>query len=162
MFRKKDKENEFNIYIRVLYKSLKKEIISPFIDQKLYRGAKIKKDELEYINNSLKNKKDDLPGCLCYNKSFLSSSLDENIAFGFMARKSKYLKENEELALFIIDKGKKRDGREINFNDSDFASNVDVQEFSFLKEKEILFFPFSSFEIIKIKKKKRIIWNIIK
>jgi hypothetical protein len=71
---------------------LQKEIISPFIDQKLYRGAKIKKDELEYINNSLKNKKDDLPGCLCYSKSFLSSSLDEEVAFCFMKKKKKNLK----------------------------------------------------------------------
>ena len=140
-----DKEDEFIIYIRVLYHGLKEKLIIPFINTKLYRGTKIKKDELEYIKNSLKNKKDGLPACICYNKAFFSTSLDKNVAFDFVKRKKETLKENEELVLFKIDKGKEIDSKN--------ASNADVQDYSFHDEKEILFFPFSSFEIINVEEK---------
>ena len=139
-------EDEFVIYIRVLYHGLKEALITPFINAKLYRGARIKKDELEYINNSLKNKKDGLPACICYNKAFFSTSLDKSVAFKFIKHKKTTLKENEELVLFTIDKG-----IEI---DSNNASNADMQDYSFHDdEKEILFFPFSSFEIINVEEK---------
>ena len=75
---------DFDIYIRVLYHSLLIKAIIPSIYRNLYRGAKIKTDELNYIDNSLKNKKEGLPGCICFNKAFLSSSTNKNIASSFM------------------------------------------------------------------------------
>ena len=49
---------DFYTFIRVLYYSLSIKEINPLLDIELYRGSKIKKDELNYIDNSLKNKKE--------------------------------------------------------------------------------------------------------
>ena len=80
--------NDYDIFIRVLYHGLLTKSITPLINQKLYRGAIIKIKEIEYIKNSLKNKKEELPGCICYNKAFLSSSLDKEVALKFMKKKN--------------------------------------------------------------------------
>ena len=111
------KNNDFDVYIRVLYQGLITKSIKPLIDQILYRGSKINIKEKNYILESLSKKKDNLPGCICYNKSFFSSSLSKE--------------------------------KNLDLNN---VTNIDVQDYSVYKtEKEILFLPFSCFEIIKIK-----------
>ena len=133
--------NNYDIYVKVLYYNLKEKLIKTTNETKLYRGAKIKKEEIEYIKESLKKKKKDLPGCICFNKSFLSSSTKINIAFDFMKGKKAKLKEDEELVLYEFNQGNKLDENNI--------SNSDIKDYSFYKkESEVLFFPFSSFEII--------------
>ncbi len=132
--------NDFDIYIKALYQGLLTKSITPLIEQKLYRGAKINKKELDFIKNSLANKKENLPGCICYNKAFLSSSLDKNIALGFLLKRT--INENEEYVLYSFQKGEQLD--------KENATNADIQEFSIYNEKEILFFPFSTFEIKNI------------
>ena len=132
--------NEFDIYIRALYHGLRTKSIKSLIDKTLYRGAKIKIKEINYIEESLKKKKEDLPGCICYNKSFFSTSLDKNTATYFMGFGA--LKPDEKRVLFVI---KKEDNLDLKN-----ATNIDVQNYSFLKEKEILFLPFSCFEVKNI------------
>ena len=129
--------NQYDIYIKVLYHGLKQNYIIPCIDKELYRGALITKDELNYINNSLKNKKKNLPGCICYCKSFLSTSISKKIAENFLKDKINKKSANEEIVLYQIQSSK----------DSRNFTNVDIQNFSVFDEKEILFFPFSCFEI---------------
>ena len=136
--------NDFDIYIKALYQGLLTKSITPLIEQKLYRGAKINKKELDFIKNSLANKKENLPGCICYNKAFLSSSLDKNIALGFLLKRT--INENEEYVLYSFQKGEQLD--------KENATNADIQEFSIYNEKEILFFPFSCFEIIGVETEK--------
>ena len=88
-----------NIFIRVLYKGLLNKSINPLIDENLYRESIIKKEELEYIKDFLNKKKEGLPGCICYNKAFFSSSLDINAALKFMNKK---INDNEfEHVLYI-------------------------------------------------------------
>ena len=141
----KKASHEFDIFIRILYYGLKKKILEPFINKELYRGALIKQKEIDYIEQSLKNKKENLPGCICYNKAFLSSSLDKKVAKQFLF--GKIPKSNELRVLYIFTKGKNLD--------KENATNSDIQQFSFFKkEKEILFFPYSCFEITKINQKK--------
>ena len=133
---------DYEIVIKVLYNGLKKEYIKPFTERNLYRGARIKKSELEYIKKSFENKKDkkeELPACICYNKAFLSLSIEENVGYKIMRNRAK--KDNEEYVLYELKKG--------NEIDKKYASNTNIEEFSVNKEKEILFFPFSSFEIYK-------------
>jgi surface protein len=133
--------NDFDIFIKTLYQGLKTKKIKSFIDGILYRGSKINLDEIKSIRNSLKNKNKDIPGCICFSKSFLSTSLDKNQAFNFM---NKELKDNERKVLYIIQKKEELD--------EEFITNMDVQEYSKYKgEKEILFLPYSCFEIIDIK-----------
>ena len=132
-------EDIYDTYIKVCYHSLLSNYIKPAIEKKLYRGTRIKKSELEYIKNSISNKKENLPACICYSKAFLSSSYKEDIAFDFMVKRTK--KDNEEYAIYEIEKGSELD--RLN------GSNSNIEKFSFYekKEAEILFFPFSSFEI---------------
>ena len=133
--------DEYDIYIRMLYYGLKKHILEPCINKELYRGALIKKKEIDYIQDSLKNKKENLPGCICYNKAFLSSSLDKEIALKFLGKKNP--KKNESRVLYIFSKGKDLD--------KENATNASIEDLSRYEEKEILFFPYSCFEITKIK-----------
>lgn len=137
--------NSFDPFIRVLYQGLLKNVINNFNENTLYRGALIKIKEIEYIKTSLNKKKEGLPGCICYNKAFLSSSLDKEVAISFMTFKNP--KDNEERVLYIFKKGENID--------EENATNADIQPFSFFeKEREILFFPYSTFEITEISKKK--------
>ena len=136
-------KNDYDIFLRILYQGLINKAIIPFIDQTLYRGSRIKKDELKYIQEALSNKKEDLPGCICYNKAFLSSSQDKNIALSFL----KIPMPHEESVLYIFEKGEDLD--------KENATNAEIQEFSAIKgEKEILFFPYSCFEILKVEENK--------
>ena len=135
--------NDFDIYIRVLYQGLKMKAIKPLIDVELYRGSLIKLKEVNYIKESLSNKKENIPGCICYNKSILSTSISKEIALNFLNYKDP--NEDEIKALFVINKGD-----EFDLNDLDNASNMDIQDYSVLHEQEIIFLPFSCFEIIEI------------
>ena len=135
--------NDFDIYIRVLYQGLKIKAIKPLIDANLYRGSIIKLKEINYIKESLSKKKENIPGCICYNKSILSTSLDETIAKKFLNKIEP--KQDEIKALFVI---KKRN--ELDTDELDDVSNMDIQEYSIYNEKEIIFLPFSCFEITEI------------
>jgi len=93
---------------------------------------------LKYINNSLDNKKENLPGCICYNRSYLSTSKDKNIALSYIRNKPS--DNNKVKVLYRI--------QPVNDIYKDNATNVDIEKISFFQhEKEILFFPFSCFEI---------------
>ena len=136
---------DYDIYIRTLYQGLSTNAIKPLIDETLYRGSIIQLDEINKIKESLNNKKEDLPGCICYNKAFLSSSLDRLIAFSFMIQSK--LKGNARHVLYVFKKGDQLD--------KENATNADIQEFSSIKgEREILFFPYSCFEITEVKEMK--------
>ena len=139
---------KYETYIEVVYHSLLQNYILPAQEKKLYRGSRIKRKELEYINNSFKYQREGLPACICFNKSFLSSSYREDVALRFMIRKKK--KENEEYVIYEFEKGTELDKGN--------ASNSNISIFSAYKdEKEILFFPFSSFEINKIAEERTLI-----
>ena len=135
-------EDIYDTYIKVCYNSLLLKYIEPSTEKKLFIGARIKKGELEYIKNSFSNKKENLPACICYNKSFLSSSYQEIVALKFMIRREK--KGDEEYVIYEFEKGTELD----NLN----GSNSNIEKYSFYEknEGEILFFPFSSFEITKL------------
>ena len=132
-------ESIYDTYVKVCYNSLLSNYIKPAIEKKIYRGTRIKKSELDYIKKSFCTKKDNLPACICYNKAFLSSSYEEIVAFNFMIKREK--RDNEEYAIYEFEKGTELDNQN--------GSNSNIEKFSFYKKKEaeILFFPFSSFEI---------------
>ena len=137
----------YETYIKALYNGLQKQFIKPFVETKLYRGTRIKKTELDHIKQSFKNKKEGLPACICYSKAFLSTSIDEKIGLLFMTLERKT--NMEEYVLYEIEKGNELD------IDNQIASNTYLEELSFSPdEKETLFFPFSNFEIQKIKEEK--------
>ena len=133
----------YDIYIRALYNGFK--YVPNFFDQILYRGSLISNDEIDKIKENLeKYKKSKKKICLCFTKSFFSCSLNKEEALGFMYHKKPDLKINS-YALFKIEKGYK----EIDIEN---VSNADLTNISCHdEEKEILFYPFSSFEIVDLR-----------
>ena len=108
----------------------------------LYRGARLLNQEIEIIKDYLNNKKENLPGTIVFSKTFLSFTKDIKIAEKFL----KNQENNKELnkVLFILEKD-----NNIGYN---LATHADIEKLSFYpNEKEVLFFPFSSFEIKDIK-----------
>ena len=122
---------EYLIYIQMMYEGVKLNFLNFEPVNKLYRGTEFRKKELEKLENCFKNKKKiqglDLPVSLVYNKSFFSFSTDENEA-------KKFIKN-----VFLI----------LNIKEGDNFSNcASIKEYSYYKdENEVLFFPFTCFEI---------------
>ena len=105
---------------------------------KLYRGSIISNNEINNIRKYLKNKIKDLPSSIVFSKSFLSFSKEPKIAKKFLDHEES--NENMQKILFILEKDE-------NLGNN-LATHGDIEKISFYpKEKEVLFFPFSAFEI---------------
>ena len=128
-------------YIKVLYEGVKLKSLNIASDMELYRGSKIAFSEIEKIKGYLNNKIENLPGAIVFSKYFLSFSKERNIAEGFLS--SGYIDNNLCNVLYILEKDK-----DIDYS---LSSHTDIENISiFTSEKEVLFFPFSPFEIKEI------------
>ena len=145
------KKNNFLLFfpfIKMMYEGIRKKIFSSVINLKLYSGGIISKIELEKLKNNLENLdnniiNNNLLNFIYYFKSFESFSKNIMLAKKFMNIKKRNLSNDSKLLLFIIEEYEKIEG--------EFISNIDIQEYSlFKKEEEVLFLPFSSFEVVKI------------
>jgi len=138
------KKNNFKLFlpfIKMMYEGLRRKVFHPFTKECLYSGGLISNIELQNLRNNLSiNKNDNLPKVIYYFKSFKSFSKNKEKAKRFI-KKSK----NGSIGLlFILEKYDKE-------LEEEFISNIEIKEFSkFPNEDEILFFPFSSFEVNKI------------
>ena len=134
---RKNKKGNYLPYIKVLYEGLLSKALLLASNNTLYRGGKLSKDEIDTIERFLKNKKNGLPGLIAFSKIFLSFSKDKHIAKRFLKKK---IKDNLFKVFFILEKD--------NIIDHSLSTHADIEKISFFtKEKEVLFFPFSSFEI---------------
>ena len=146
-----DKKENYITYINLLYHGVENNYIEFNLTDNLYRGAVMNTSEInnikEYQNKNNNYDYDygyQLPFGLLYCKSFMSFSLDKNIALGFMRKKNP--KSYQTRVLYILLNGN-------NIYDK-FATNADLTEISYYThEKEILLFPFSFYEINKIEEK---------
>ena len=137
-----NKKENYMSYIKILYEGIKLKSLQLASNDILYRGSKISIDELLKIKGYLKNKIKDLPGAIVFSKSFLSFTKNKNIVQNFIKKKN----DNKNLlnVLYIIEKDDK-----LNF---DLSTHSDIENISiYPNEKEVLFLPFSSFEIKDIK-----------
>ena len=137
-----NKKDNYLPFIKILYEGLKLKSLPLSNSNLLYRGAKIANEEINKIKNYLNLKKEGLPGSIVFSKSFLSFSKEKNMAEKFL----KYENKNNNLSkvLFILEKDEN-----IGYN---LSTHGDIEKISFYpNEKEVLFFPFSSFEIKNIK-----------
>ena len=140
-----NKIQEYLPFIKTLYEGVKLKSLPLANNKILYRGAKIANVEIDRIKNNLKNKKGGLPCSIVFSKSFLSFSKDKNIAKYFL-EKDKNVNNNLSKVLFILEKD---DNLEYSL-----LTHADIQQLSYFpNEQEVLFFPFSSFEIKEIKEK---------
>ena len=122
-------------YIKTLYKGIKLKILPFASNQILFRGAFLHKND---INNIIKNRNKEIPGFFAFSREFLSFYKEKKIAENFLIKNHA---NNVDLikVLLILEKG-------------NLPNNIDIENISnFQNEKEVLFLPFSSFEIKGIK-----------
>ena len=138
---------DYLTFIKVLYEGIKYKSFPLVKEEKLYRGSLISKDEINKINEFLKQKKDGLPAGMVHSKSFLSYSKDESIAINFLK-----ICKNNDTNLFKVLYELSND-KNVKY---DLSTYIDIEKISFLKkEKEVLFLPFSCFVIEGIKEVKK-------
>jgi len=127
----------YKTFIKVLYKGVEVSSLKSYEGKFLYRGSIINKNELEKIKKF--NNDGKLSNIVVFSKAFLSFSENENEALKFCGNSDK----TKIGCLYILE------NNNINLHES----NANIQHFSkFPNEKEILFFPGSSFIIKSIKK----------
>ena len=150
-----NKMKEHLPFIKVLYDGIKT-VSLPFITNViLYYASKISMDEINkikyYLNNKINDR--DFSKTILYTKTFLSFTKDK-----YIAERILNLIYDKSLikVLYILEKDES-----IDYN---LATNVNMEEISFdSDDKDVLFFPFSSFEISgikEIKKSNEIIYQI--
>ena len=140
---RENKKGDYLPFIKVLYEGVKLKILPITSNQILYRGSKISNDELSKIQNYLKNKLEDLPGAIVFSRSFLSFSQDKEAAKVFLFQGNDV--ENFSRVLYVLEKD-----YDLDYS---LSTHSDISKCSWFEaEKEVLFFPFSSFEIQEIKK----------
>ena len=126
-------------FIKTFYEGVRLKSLPLSNDYILYGGCKISIDEINKLINYSKNK---IPVIL--SKPFLSFHKDKNIAEKFIHYINESTKETK--VLFILEKN---DNLEYNL-----MTHCDSEKISMYPgEKEVLFFPFSFFEIKYIKEK---------
>lgn len=127
-------ENNFSNYktfIKSLNRGLETKILKSKYNVPLYYCCGLPKDDLETLEQNLKNGKKEL----IYSRQLLSFTQDINVSFKFLTNKDK----NSIPVLFEVNNSK---------NSEPYATNVDIQNFSFYKdEKEVTFLPYSCFII---------------
>ena len=110
--------------------------------KKLTKGYSLLLPKLKKLSENIINN-NEINACLYFSKTFLSFTKNINIAKGFMA------KGNENLipVLFEIDKIDDKKGPINDF----LVTNLDLDNITEFNEEEVLFLPFSCFEIVSIK-----------
>ena len=123
----KNKPEDYEIFIRAMYKGVEKKYLKSEFSIQLYRCQLISKSEADELE---KNK------VLIYSRSFLSFSKEKEVAISFL----KETKDDLIPVMFILNSIKVEEA---------FSSNADIEQYSIYREKEVLFFPFSSFVVEK-------------
>ena len=137
-----NKVKKYLPFIKALYEGVKLKSLSLASNDILYRGSKISNEEIKKIKSYLNKKMKDLPGTIVFSKSFLSFSKERKIAESFLNYENK--NKNLSKVLYILEKDENLD-----YN---LSTHGDIEKISSIQdEKEVLFFPFSSFEIKEIK-----------
>ena len=136
-----NKIDKYLSYIKALYEGVKLKSLPLANNNILYRGSIISNSEINKIKNYINNKISGLPSSILFSKSFLSFSKEEKLAKAFLNKDN--IDNNLSKVLFILEKEDN-----IGYN---LSTHGDIETIScFPKEKEVLFFPFSSFEIKEI------------
>ena len=139
-----NQKDKYLPYIKTLYEGVKLKSLPLANDKELYRCSKLSIEEIKNIDEYLNKKIEGLPSSIVFSKSFLSFSktrVEAEKFFQHLSDDKNYCK-----VLFILEKNDS-----IGYN---LSTHGDIEKISYYpKEGEVLFFPFSSFEI---KEKKEI------
>ena len=135
----------YKAYILILYFLIQNKSLKSYIDDKLYRKGFLSKKEMDNIINIFELKKNnsqeknEISSVIYYSKPFLSFTKD------ISKISDKKIKPGKVKVKFILNPPK--------YKDKIFFSNIDMQDITSIKEEEeVLFLPFSCFEIESYKK----------
>ena len=149
---RKNKTKNFLPFIKTLYEGLKCNSLPLAYENLLYIGSILSNEEISKIKKYLNKKVKHLPSSIVFSKSFLTFNKDR------LATETNLLNIRNETnfskVLFILEKD---DNLDYNL-----VTHCDLEKISYYKDqRQVLFFPFSSFGINRIKetyiKKERII-----
>ena len=126
----------YKTFIKMLYTGVEINSLKSYNGLYLYRGSVLNRVEINKINSYIKIGK--LSNIVVFSKAFLSFTEKKEEALGFIGKSD----QNKVGCLYILE----------NNNNYLHESNADIQNISiFPTEKEILFFPGSSFIIKSIR-----------
>ena len=136
---------DYQPFIDLMFEGLLNKSLTNSEDDILYRGTQMTRNEIDNIMKVFeqwKQKGDDtLPSFLLYSRCFLSFSKDENVILNFIGKTD----EKFYGIVFILKNNNKIIQK--------FSSNTDIEYFSsFNKEREVLFYPYSTFCLESIHK----------
>ena len=132
-------QNNYLSYIKVLYEGIKLQSLQLSNDKMLYHGSILLNKDIEKMKNYLNNKIENLPGATLFSKAFLSFNKDKNYEKNLLNLIGNKNKESSKV-LFILEKDENID--------YSLSTHIDLEKLT--NEKEVLFLPFSSFEINNI------------
>ena len=140
--RQNKRENHLQ-FIKIFYEGVRlKSLPLAYECKELYRGSRISNREIEDIKKYLKKKLKDLPGAIVFSRSFLSFTKDLEVAQSFLNTDN--LNKDLSKVLYKIS--------QMDILDYNLATHADITGISnFYGESEVLFFPFSCFEIQEVK-----------
>ena len=141
---KNKKYKLFLPFIKMMYEASIKKYFPYVQNEKLYSGGLISKKELEKLRNNLNdNNNNEIPKVIYYLKSFKSFSKSRTEAEKFIQPSTK----KSTGLLFILEKCEDK-------IEEEYISNAYINAYSkYNYEDEVLFFPFSSFEVKSIEDK---------
>ena len=134
-------------FIKSFYEGIKLDCFKFDLKDELYRFSCLKREEFNKINEYLENKKPEISAANLFSKTFLSFSEDKNTAEYFYGiyKSNKASYENKNLVPVLFHLIKEEDIKESLY------SHIKINNISFMEnEKEVLFLPFTCFEILKI------------
>ena len=133
----------YSTYIKLLYNGIENKSYEPKTDCTLYRGTKLEKFEIEKLKDMLKEKRESKDIPIIYSTSFLSFSNDDKISKDLGKRR---LSTNKNRSVIIK-------LNPLGFFDEHkiMKTNGCLYDISYYhSENEVLFFPFSSFELVDV------------
>ena len=145
---KSGQHKKFLIYIQMMYEGLHTKSLKGLKDNiTLYRGTQLSNYEFNLLKQHMKKKNIDAKIPIISSRAFLSFSKSEEVALRFAFSDEDLDSSKMKRVLFIL--------KDRNNNTNQYLDTyADIEELSFYPdEEEVLFFPFSSFEIINFKTK---------
>ena len=137
-----NKIEEYLPFIQTLYYGLNIKSFPVGSSNELYKYTRMSNDEINIIKKYLEKKIENVPSSIMYSKSFLLFTKDKNIVDEFLINEN--IDKNLSKVLLILEKDDN-----IGYN---LATHCDIENIAFFPEqKEVLFFPFSCFEIKDLK-----------
>jgi len=133
----------YSTYIKLLYKGIINNSYKPKTDCTLYRGTRLEGFEIKFLKEMLAKKKEGKSIPIVYSTSFLSFSTSIDVSKGLSSRRESS-PQNREVIFKLLPLSSNNENKIMKTNA--FLNQISA----FHNENEVLFFPYSSFELVDI------------